>query len=142
MGIHLEAYCLRNSLRHSLNLVLGFKFPLRRLNPKASGQDKNYQTLIIAPSSTLSKLACSFLLPTGRVYGLLLILPLYHLFPRQMTHLAQNQLEDQNEPPRYQSMLSPNTAQGAGAGEIRGPRAGKIRSPVKSAAWDIRETQL
>ena len=40
-----------------------------------------------APSPTLSNLACSVLLPTGKICGLL-TLPLYHLFAMQMRHLA------------------------------------------------------
>lgn len=73
-----------------------------------------------APSSTLSNLACSFLLLTGKVYAALLLPPLYHLFPMEMRHPVLNQVEDQNTPPRDQSML-----QTQGQEKLVGPRQEK-----------------
>ena len=87
----------------------------RRLNPKPRQElpDPYHCPNLShcnALSSTLSDLACSFLLPTGKVCSPFLTPPLYNLFPVQMRHPAGNQLEDQNASPhRDQSTLSPYT---------------------------------
>lgn len=128
MGIHLEAYCLRNSLRHSLNLVLGFKFPLRRLNPKASGQDKNYRPLSLPlppPWANWPAPSCSLL---GKAYAPLLTLPLYTLLPIQIRQSVAQGRKNQ----------VPNQVCNMGSKEKHNCKAGPV--PIPKVAFSLPES--
>ena len=121
------------SLISFLPVVIGFKSPSGILNPKVSGQDMNYQTLIIAPpapSSTLSNLACSFPLPTRK--GMWTPHPTsISLVPHTDETSCPKPIGGSKHAPIQRSINVQPLTQDSGAwtGEIIGPGAGEIRSP-------------
>ena len=117
------------------SLYYRLQVPFKEMEPKSLWPRQELWDSIIAPSPTLSNLACSFLLPTG-VCGPLLTPPQITCSPFRWGILPKTHQKVKTHPNteiNQHQALTQGT--GGGTGEISGPGVGEICSTFKYTAW-------